>query len=56
MPEFKMGCDVLLAGGTHDHHCYRERGHDGTHACYCGVNWDKEGRISIRRVGRRRRR
>jgi hypothetical protein len=52
MPEFKRGCDVRLPSSTHDHHCYREKAHDGTHSCYCGINWDKganlnpEGRTS----------
>src|SRR5215211_3406900 len=24
---------------THDHHCYCITGHDGVHACHCGLKW-----------------
>jgi len=55
MPEFKTGCPERLAGGAdHDHICYRGEGHAGVHVCFCGTQWDEEGRISIRKMPRRR--
>jgi hypothetical protein len=54
MPEFKLACGERLAGGTHDHSCHYTKGHEGLHGCYCGVQWDERGKISVRRTPRRR--
>ena len=47
MPEFKSGCAAHARGGTHEHRCYLGKEHGGMHACFCGVNWDESGRISL---------
>jgi hypothetical protein len=54
MPDYKLACGAPLPGGTHEHSCYYTKDHGGLHACYCGVRWDAEGRISIKRTPRRR--
>ena len=56
MPEYKLGCGERLPSTTHDHQCFYEKGHAGKHACYCGVKWDEEGRITVRGAPGRRRR
>lgn len=55
MPEFKTGCTAHQDAGTHEHCCFLEPGHRGMHACFCGVWWDVEGRIKLRKQTRSRR-
>jgi hypothetical protein len=54
MPDFRMDCDAHTPGGTHTHTCYLAKGHAGMHACYCGLDWEEDGRVKLRESQRRR--
>jgi len=55
VPEFKTGRPAHQASLNHEHSCYPGPEHGGLHACFCGVWWDDDGRIKLRRLPKRRR-
>jgi len=54
MPDFGIDCPARMPSLTHDHCCFLGKDHVGRHAFYCGVWWDEDERIKLRRAPRRR--
>lgn len=54
MPQLRMDCEARWPGHTHDHSCFLHKDHGGRHSCFCGLDWDEDGRVKLRKAPRRR--